>query len=172
MLFTRTQHTHSTALNMNSIKSLLFLAIIGTFVLAITTISCQKVDSPAPVITPIDTTHPGPPKITITHISPTVVFTGDTVIITGTNFTSPATISINGGPAIVGTVSADSTTIIFIAPAPTSGTLIGTSNGQTVTYNNFVVLAKPSVTFTSDSVAPGNLIAQWTFDEDSKEKMS
>jgi hypothetical protein len=157
---------------MKQIKNVVLILICGVLILSIATMSCQKVDNPT--IPPTDTTHSIPPipTITITNVSPNPVFTGDTVTITGTNFSSPATVTINGGTAIIGAVSANGTTIVFVAPAATSGTLIGASNGQTVIYNNFVVNAKPSVGQTSDSIAPGNLIAHWTFDGNSTEAIS
>jgi hypothetical protein len=138
------------------------LAILGGLVmLSVATVSCSKKSGGSS------------PSVTITNVAPNPATTGSTVTVTGTGFTSPATVSINGGAAITGAVNGAGTQITFTAPAATSGALSVTTNGQTVAFTGgtFTVNAAP-VGPTSDSIAPTNLIAHWTFDGSSIEAKS
>ncbi|HMG82865.1 MAG TPA: IPT/TIG domain-containing protein [Ferruginibacter sp.] len=133
------------------------LAICGSFLLlCVATMSCHP--------------HHDAPTVTVTGAEPNPAITGDTVTVSGTNFTSPATVSIDGGEAIPATVSADGKTLTFVAPAAVSGVLSVTTNGQTKPLpGNFVVgVAGP----TSDSVATTALVAKWTFDSNGSENIS
>jgi hypothetical protein len=139
------------------------LAILGGLVmLSVATVSCSKKSGGS-----------SSPSVTITSVAPNPATTGGTVTVTGTGFTSPATVSINGGAAITGAVNGAGTQITFTAPAATSGALSVTTNGQTVAFTGgtFTVNAAP-VGPTSDSIAPTNLIAHWTFDGSSVEAKS
>jgi len=136
---------------MKQIKNITLAVLSGLLILSVATVSCKKKSS-------------GGASVVITSVSPNPAVSGTTVTITGTGFTSPATVTVNGGAAITGTVSGGGTIITFTAPAATTGTVAVTTNGKTVSFGTALVVNAAPVGPTSDSVAVSSLVAHWTFD--------
>ncbi|MBC7888027.1 MAG: IPT/TIG domain-containing protein [Ferruginibacter sp.] len=79
------------------------------------------------------------PQVSITSFSPTSAAMGDTVTITGTNFTGAGTVSFGGINAISFTV-VNSTRITAVVPYTISGSVNVVNGGQTATKANFYYL--------------------------------
>jgi hypothetical protein len=124
-------------------------------------ISCSKKDSPPPVVI----------KPTVASFTPTSGFGGDTVVITGTNFTGATAVSFGGTPAASFTVT-NATTIkaklgngasgsISVVTVNGTGTLAGfTFNSGLPPVDGFV---------SSNDVESASLIAHFPFDGNTKE---
>lgn len=149
---------------MKKMKNAMFAIAAGLLTLTVATESCGKKDNPTPVIS----------SPAITSISPTTAAVGATITITGTNFTSPLTVTFNGVSTAVTATGVTSTSATAVVPTgATTGNLTVTcggltSNGVTLTIST----TPPPPVLTSDSIGTANLIAHWTFDVDSKEKGS
>jgi hypothetical protein len=144
---------------MKQIKNITLAVLSGLLILSVATVSCKKKSS-------------GGASVSISSVAPNPAISGTAVTITGTGFTSPATVTVNGGAAITGTVSGGGTIITFTAPAATTGIVAVTTNGKTVPFGTVLVVNAAPVGPTSDSVASTNLIAHWTFDGSAAESIS
>ena len=101
---------------------------------------------------------------TITNFSPTIATSGQSVTITGTDFTGATAVSFGGTPAASFTV-VSSTTITAIVPAGTSGNVSVTTPASTVSLSGFTYTIIPPSTVLSVSVpADGTYVEGQTLD--------
>ena len=141
-----------------------WLVIIGSLLLMITAfIACSKKDTPIPSL----------PKATITSFSPTTAYTGDTITITGTNFTGATAVTF-GGTAAASFKVISATSIIAVVGTGTSGSVGVTISGGTGTLAGFVYnsgLPPVDGYGSSNDVEPASLIAYWPFEGNATEKV-
>jgi hypothetical protein len=83
---------------------------------------------------------------TIASFTPTTAGAGQTVIITGTNFSAISAVSF-GGTAVASFNVVSTTTIIAVVGAGTSGSVSITNNGGTATLAGFAFLPLPSIAY-------------------------
>ena len=104
-------------------------------------ISCGKKDN-------------GNPSPTITSFMPTAAFAGDTVTITGTNFTGASAVSFGNSPAAYFTVSS-ATSIKAVAGSGSSGDVKVVTPAGTATLAGFTLnISAPSISVTDSIEIP------------------
>lgn len=110
-----------------------------------------------------------PPPPTITGVAPSGALVGTSVVITGTNFTAPLTVSFNGTPAPGVYVSSATQLLVPVPVGATSGPFSVTTPGGTATSTtSFTVLVTPTVTSTSPArnanaaPRPGNVVLTYS----------
>ncbi len=141
-----------------------WILIIGSFLIMTTIIiSCKKDSTPPPVV----------PKTEIASISPTSAYAGDTVTITGANFTGATAVSFGGTPAAAYAV-VSATTIKAKVGTGASGSVSVVAPGGTATLAGFTFNSglPPVDGYTSSNdIEPASLIGYWPFDGTSTEKV-
>jgi len=140
-----------------------WLLMIGSFlVMATIIISCSKKGTAPPVV----------PKPTITSFSPTSASAGDTVIITGTNFTGATVVSF-GGSAATSFSIVSATSISAKVGSGATGSVSVVTPGGTATLAGFTLNAPRIDGYNnSNEVAVASLKAHWTFDDTKTEVIS
>jgi hypothetical protein len=149
---------------MKKMKNAMLVIAGSLFMLAVATVSCKKDSTSSTPSGPVITNGGIPSSITV----------GSTITITGSGFSSPATVNFPGA-ANTAVASVTATTITVVVPAGAtlgSGTITVTSGGQTSAGVTVTIVAATYTGPTSDSVASTFLIAHWTFDASSAETKS
>ena len=98
------------------------------------------------------------PPPTITSFSPTSAATGQTVTITGTNFTGATTVSFGGTAAASFTVVSATSITAVVGAGKTGNVRVVTANGA-ITKSGFTYLAPPTITsFSPTSATTGQTV--------------
>lgn len=96
----------------------------------------------------------------ITGFAPASGFAGDSVVITGTNFTAAAVVTFNGSNAVVTAASPTSLTATVPVGATTGPLRVGTDGGVDEAAGVFTVLT-PEIRL-AVSVTNGNVVVSWS----------
>lgn len=148
---------------MKQIKNKLTVILPALFLIILASSSCGKKDSPAPPVIP---------KATIASFAPTAASTGDTVTITGTNFTGATGVSF-GGSAAASFKIVSATSIQAVIGAGATGSVNVVTPGGTAILSGFTLNAPRIDGYNnSNEVGSANLKAHWTFDDTKNEIIS
>lgn len=146
---------------MKHIKNKLFLAT-ALFVTVTAINSCSKKDNPAP---------PVPLKPTISAFNPVAAYSGDTVTISGTNFTGVTAVSF-GETAAASFKVVSATSITAVVGVGATGAVKVVAPGGSATLDGFTLNAPKIDGYdNSNQVAATSLIAYWPFDGTPNEKI-
>jgi hypothetical protein len=141
-----------------------WLLVIGSFlVMATIIISCSKKGTAPPSI----------PKPTITSITPSTAYPGDTVTITGTNLTGATSVTFGGTPAAAYTV-VSATSVKAKLGAGAAGAVNVVTPGGTASFTGFTFnTGLPPVDgySSSNDIETASLIAYWPFDGNTTESV-
>src|SRR5678809_293637 len=108
-----------------------WFAIFTGLLMAVAVISCGKKDDPAPPVIPIPS---------ITSFTPTTAGSGETVTITGANFTGATAVSF-GGSAATSYIVTNATTITAVVGAGTTGEVAVVTPGGSAKLAGFTLKA-------------------------------
>lgn len=115
-----------------------------------------SITAPGGIATKTGFTFIQPPVIT--SFSPTTAVSGQTITITGNNFTGASAVKFGGTNAASFTL-VNATSIIAIVGAGTSGNISITTPGGTATRSGFVFMAPPTLSaFTPTNAAAGTIV--------------
>ena len=145
-------------------KNAMLIMISSLLFITVATESCKK-DS--------GTTTPVTPAPTISSFTPLTARAGETVTITGTNFTGATAVSFGGTAAASFTV-VNATTITAVLGTGANGDVSVTTPGGTKTLAGFIFNSSlpPVDGFnSSNDVEATSLIAYWPFDGNTTEKL-
>jgi hypothetical protein len=150
---------------MKKTKNALLVMLVGVIMITFAAISCSKKSDPPPP-------PPVKPAPTIASFTPTTAAAGETVTITGANFTGATAVSF-GGTAAASFNVASATSITAVLGAGATGDVSVTTPAGTGKKAGFTLAAPKIDGFNnSDEVAATNLKAHWTFDDTQEEVIS
>lgn len=146
---------------MKQFKTRLTAILPAFFLILLGLASCSKKDTPAPVIQ----------KPTITSFTPTEAYSGDTVTITGTNFTGATSVTFGDAAAASFSVVNATTINAIVSTGATGDVKVVTAGGSTSLAGFTLKAPKIDGYDNSNQVAKDNLIAYWPFDGSTTEKL-
>ncbi|HEY8733048.1 MAG TPA: IPT/TIG domain-containing protein [Puia sp.] len=149
---------------MKHVKNRLLLVISGFIILTMVNLACSKSNS--------NNTPPVPVSPTITSFTPASAKSGETVTITGTNFTGATSVSFGGTAASSFTV-VNATTITAVVGTGASGDVKVVTAAGPATKSGFTLTAPQIDGYdNSNQVAKDSLRAHWSFDVSNNEDIS
>lgn len=137
------------------------LAISALFLGMLIFSSCTKKESSPPLV----------PKPVITSFTPTAVFPGETVTITGTNLAGAVGVSFGGLVVPTYTINNEGS-ITVVVEGGASGEVKVVTPGGIATLGGFTLKVPPIDGYdNSNQVKAASLIAHWPFDGDARERV-
>lgn len=145
---------------MKQFKTQLKVILPAVFLILLALASCTKKDA-APVIK----------NPTITSFTPTSAYSGDTVTITGTNFTGATSVTFGDMAAASFSVVNATTITAIVGKGATGAVKVVTRDGSTSLAGFTLKAPKIDGYDNSNQVGKDNLIAYWPFDGSTTEKL-